>query len=79
MPSMSDFKARVVKGRLVLDEATDLPEGTEVPLVLGDDWDALDDADRAALEAAIGRSEAQAKAGQVIPVEDLLRRLRERS
>ena len=30
---MATLKARVRKGRLVLDEATDLPEGTEVELV----------------------------------------------
>lgn len=77
MPLMSDFRARVVNGRLRLDVATDLPEGTEVPLVLGDDWDALDDEDRAALEAAIRRSEEQVAEGRVIPAENVLRRLRQ--
>ena len=33
MPMASTFRARVRKGRLVLDEPTDLPEGAEVDLV----------------------------------------------
>jgi hypothetical protein len=30
------------------DEPTDLPEGTKVPLEIADDWDDLDDEERAA-------------------------------
>jgi hypothetical protein len=77
MPLMSDFKARDVNGRLVLDEATDLPEGTEVPLVPADDWNALDDEDRAALETALARAAAQMQAGRGVPAEDVLRSLRQ--
>jgi hypothetical protein len=40
------LKAHVRNGRLVLDEPTDLPEGTEVELVVADSWDDLDDDDR---------------------------------
>lgn len=46
MREMVDLKARVRKGRLVLDVATDLPDGTEVSLVPADWWDDLGDADR---------------------------------
>jgi hypothetical protein len=38
---MSSLKARVRNGRLVLDEATDLPEGTEIELVPADWWEGL--------------------------------------
>ena len=53
------MKARVVRGRLVLDEPTDLPEGSEVELVpLGSDD--LDDEDRDRLHAALARSDEDA-------------------
>jgi hypothetical protein len=35
--------ARVKNGRLTLDEPTDLPDGTKVPLEIADDWDDLSD------------------------------------
>jgi len=39
---MQQLKARVHNGRLTLDEPTDLPEGTEVPLEIAPDWDDLE-------------------------------------
>jgi hypothetical protein len=42
------LKARVRGGRLVVDEPTDLPEGTELELLPLDPGDWLDDTDRAA-------------------------------
>jgi len=62
---MRALKAQVRGGRLVLDEPTDLPEGTEVELVASDDDD-LDPEERARLDASLERSMAQARAGQVI-------------
>lgn len=76
---MSDLKARVKNGRLVLDEPTDLPEGTEVDLVPADWWDDLTDEDRRRLEEALARSEQDVRAGRVIPAETVLRRLRSRA
>jgi hypothetical protein len=76
---MSTLRAHVRDGRLVLDEAVDLPEGTEVSLALADEGDELDEAERAALNAALERSWAQAQAGQTAPVEAVLSRLRARS
>lgn len=52
------IKARVHAGRLVVNEATSLPEGTEVALLPLDPGDWLDDDDRAALHAALAQSEA---------------------
>jgi len=75
--TMRALKARVRGGRLVLDEPTDLPEGTEVELVASDEDD-LDPEERARLDAALERSMAQARAGQVIDgakvIGDLLKR-----
>jgi hypothetical protein len=70
------MKAHVRNGRLVLDEPTDLPEGTEVELVVADSWDDLDDEDRERLHKALARSEEDVSAGRVRPAEDVLRDLR---
>ena len=47
------LKARVKAGRLVLDEATNLPEGTEVELLPLNPGDWLDEEGRAALHQAL--------------------------
>jgi hypothetical protein len=47
---MSPLRARVEKGRLVLDEPTTLPEGTVVHLVADDEDDDLADEERRALK-----------------------------
>ena len=70
------FKARVRSGRLVIDEATDLPEGTEVELLPLDPGDWLDDADRAALDAALRESQADIAAGRLVDADEVLRQLR---
>lgn len=73
---MTRLRARVQNGRLVLDEATDLPEGTEVDLVPADWWDDLSDDDRKRLEEALSRSEDDVQKGHLAPAADILRRLR---
>lgn len=70
------LKAQVRGGRLVLDEPTELPEGSEVELVLADDGDELDDDDRASLHAALQRSAEQFAAGRGIDADEALARLR---
>ncbi|HYT68180.1 MAG TPA: hypothetical protein VEL51_17260 [Vicinamibacterales bacterium] len=72
------LKARVKAGRLVVDEPTDLPEGTEVELLALDPGDWLDDEDRAALHKALLDSEEDVKAGRLIDAEIVLRELRSR-
>jgi hypothetical protein len=52
---MSPLRARVEKGRLVLDEPTTLPEGTVVDLVAADEDDDLTDDERQALHEALTR------------------------
>ena len=72
------IKARVHAGRLVIDEPTNLPEGTEVELLPLDPGDWLDDADRAALHAALADSNADVAAGRLVDAADVLRELRAR-
>ncbi|MHC4409298.1 MAG: hypothetical protein ACYS0F_09865 [Planctomycetota bacterium] len=76
---MTGIRARVQSGRLVIDEPTDLPEGTVLNLVADDEGDNLTDEERAALHASIDRSAEDAKAGRVRPAPDVVSDLRKRS
>jgi hypothetical protein len=66
------LKARVQNGRLVIDEPTELPEGTEVALVALDPGDWLDPADRAALHRALRASQEDVEAGRLVEVDEVL-------
>jgi len=61
---------------LIVDEPTDLPEGTEVELLPLDPGDWLSDEDRKALHAALARSDADVKAGRLVDGAEILRGLR---
>jgi hypothetical protein len=76
---MPPMKARVHQGRLRLDEATDLPEGSEIELVPADWWDDLDDDSRRRLEETLAQSERDIVAGRLIPAETVLRKLRRKA
>ena len=67
------IKARVLAGRLIVDEPTNLPEGTEVELLPLDPGDWLDEKDRKALHAALARSEADVQAGRVVDAAEILK------
>ena len=68
--------ARVREGRLVLDEPTTLPEGTQVALLPLDPGDWLDDTERAALHTALRASDADVAAGRLMDAPEVLRSLR---
>lgn len=70
------IKGRVRGGRLIVDEPTTLPEGTEVRLLPLDPGDWLDDADRAALHEALAQSDADVKDGRLVDVVEILKGLR---
>ena len=74
-PNMT-ITARVHAGRLVLDEPTTLPEGTQVALLPLDPGDWLDDTDRAALHAALQASDTDVAAGRLVDAAEVLRGLR---
>lgn len=70
---MSELKAHVVNGRIVVDEPIDLPEGSELRVYMYDPThDQLSDTDRARLHRALERSMAQADAGELIDADDVL-------
>jgi len=69
------LKAQVRNGRLVLDEPTDLPEGSEVELYVVDDGE-FDDEERERLHGSIRESIEQMKAGELIDADEALAELR---
>ena len=68
--------ARVKSGHLVVDEPTDLPEGTAVELMLVADEDDMSPEERAEIDASIDRGIDQMERGEGIPADELLRRIR---
>jgi hypothetical protein len=72
---MRAFKAHVKNGRIVVDEPTDLPEGTEIYL-LPIEGDELDDEERIALHASMEQAEKELDAGQLVSEGELWARLR---
>jgi hypothetical protein len=75
LQTMLARKAHVENGRIVLDEPTTLPEGASLDVVVVDGDDDLDEEERARLHAALAEGVAQSEAGQVLPAEELFRRL----
>ena len=71
-------KAHVREGRLIVDEPTDLPDGTEVDLLPLDPGDWLDETGRAALHEALRQSDADVAAGRLIDADEILKELRSR-
>ena len=70
------LKARVKAGRLIVDEPTELPEGTEIELLPLDPGDWLDETDRAALHQALKDSAEDVKVGRLVDADVVLRQLR---
>jgi hypothetical protein len=75
---MSPLRARVEKGRLILDEPTTLPDGTVIDLVADDEGDDLTDEERRALHAELSASWASAEAGRARSASEILDELRQR-
>ena len=71
-------RATVRNGRIVVDQPTELPDGTVLDLVLDDEGDALDDREREALNAAISRSLSQSEEGRTAPADAIIDKLRAR-
>ena len=69
-------RAKVRDGRLLVDEPTSLPDGTELELVVDDGGDELDVDELAALNASLTAGLEQARRGETMPIEDILAKLR---
>ncbi|MEO1484019.1 MAG: hypothetical protein AAFU77_18060 [Myxococcota bacterium] len=70
------LKARVEDGRLILNEPTDLPEGTVIELEEVDPFADLSSDERERLNASIERGRAEARAGLGRPAKEVLAELR---
>ena len=70
------LRARVRGGRLILDEPSALPEGTEVELIPADDIDELDAEERARLHGFLAASIRKHVRGTGVPADQVLARLR---
>jgi hypothetical protein len=68
------LKAHVRAGRLILDEPTTLPEGSEVSLFV-DPAENLDDEERAELDSILEESLEDVRAGRVISNEEAFRHM----
>jgi hypothetical protein len=73
---MMALRARVHKGRLILDEPTNLPEGTVIDLAMDDEGDDLTPTERKRLDAQLRRAWVDAKRGRVRPASAILKELR---
>ena len=71
-------RATVRNGRLIVDQPTELPEGTVLDLVVDDEGDELDQREREALKQAISRSLEHSAEGRTAPAEEILAKLRAR-
>jgi hypothetical protein len=74
---MSTLHARVKDGQIVVEEKTDLPEGTQLTLVMVDADDEMTPEERADLEAELDRGRAAIAAGRGISADELLARVRD--
>jgi hypothetical protein len=75
---MSSLRARVKKGRIVLDEPTNLPEGTTLDLVVDDEGDELTPSERKRLNHSLGQAWESAKVGKLRPADKVIAKLRSR-
>ena len=64
---MSPLRARVDKGRIILDEPTTLPDGTIIDLVADDEGDDLTEEERRALHDASSGSPSAPSSDCPIP------------
>lgn len=79
---MHALKARVENGRLVMNEPTDLPEGTVLELVPandgGDGFSDLDEDEREALEESIDEGLGDIAAGRTFDTAAVIAEIRSR-
>ena len=73
--AMSALRAHVENGRIVVDDPTDLPDGTVLHVFPVSGGDGMTVEELEALERALARGSADIAAGRVIDASELLARL----
>ena len=71
---MKALKAHVRGGRVVLDEPTDLPDGTEIELTVVEDDD-FEPEERARRDAALDAGIAAARADDLVDADEVISEL----
>jgi hypothetical protein len=69
------MKARAHNGRLIMDEPTDLPDGTVVEVGVVEGWN-MDSAELTELQKVLDESEEDVKAGRVVTLDEVFDRTR---
>ena len=72
------LKAIVRDGRFVIDQPTDLPEGTELDLVVDDESFSLESEELQSLNMLVAQSLEDAREGKTHPASEILQRLSKR-
>jgi len=72
---MTILRGRIERGRVVVDEPVDLPDGTEVEIAVAE-GNEMTAEERAELDASIDRGMEQAERGEGSSVDEVVRRLR---
>lgn len=72
--TMQALRGRVRNGRIIVDEPTDLPDGTELELVRADDDD-MSNEERAALDAVLLKAVQNVRAGRTVDADEVLAEL----
>lgn len=75
---MSEYRAHVKNGKVVLDDAVQLPEGAEVRVTIVDAESDMSAEARARLHAALEAGLSDVEAGRTVSSEALRQRLRDR-
>ncbi len=77
---MASIRATVLNGRVMVDEPTDLPDGTELELVVAMDHDEddLGADDRRALNGSLARAAADIAEGRLVHGDEVMHRLNSR-
>ena len=66
------LKGRVRAGKVVINEPLNLPEGSEIDLIVVDPGDDLDDDERERLHAALAVAQEEIERGEGVAAEDLI-------
>ena len=72
---MNALKAHVENGRIIVDEMTDLPDGTVLHVVPVEDDPHLDAEERERILRAIDEGQAAARRGEHVDAEELVKEL----
>lgn len=75
---MKTLRAHVKDGKVIVDDSVELPDGTQLHLVVADESDDLTTEEREALHEALRAAWRSVEAGRLVSADDVLAELRAR-